>query len=100
MFGTAISAFIITLTAIMVLFLPGFSLSFVLFDRGKIDWLERGALSFALSISIVPLVAFYLTLIGFKINFALIFLIIFSICYLSTVLYVIRYYQRRSKHYR
>jgi len=36
--------------------------------KHTIDWIERIALSFALSIAIVPLAVFYLNLIGLKIN--------------------------------
>ncbi|MBW3538350.1 DUF1616 domain-containing protein [Candidatus Parcubacteria bacterium] len=54
--------------AVYVLFLPGLVLSFLFFRRGTIDLIERLALSFALSIAVVPLVAFYLSLIGIKIS--------------------------------
>lgn len=69
--------------SIYVLFLPGFILSYVFFpktkefdsknkdnerEKGAVDWIERIALSFALSIAIVPLAVFYLNLIGVKIN--------------------------------
>lgn len=57
--------------SVFVLFLPGFVWSFVFFNnRGekKIDWVERIALSFALSIAVVPLAVFYLNLIGMKIS--------------------------------
>ena len=36
--------------------------------KGEIDWIERIALSFALSIAVVPLVVFYLNLVGVRIN--------------------------------
>jgi len=51
-----------------VLFLPGYVISFLFFKKNKIDIIERIALSFALSIAIVPLLIFYLNLIGMKIN--------------------------------
>jgi len=41
-----------------VLFLPGFILTYVFFK--ELDIIERIALSFALSIAIVPLIVFYL----------------------------------------
>ena len=56
----------ITLGTPYVLFLPGYIISFIFFK--KIDIIERIALSFALSIAIVPLIIFYLNLIGMKIN--------------------------------
>lgn len=54
--------------SIYVLFLPGFIISFIFFKNKAIDWIERIALSFALSIAVVPLAVFYLNLIGVKIN--------------------------------
>jgi len=51
-----------------VLFLPGLVLTFAFFKGKEIDILERIALSFALSIAVVPLLVFYLNLIGMKIN--------------------------------
>lgn len=57
-----------------ILFLPGYIISFILYPDIKninnkgIDYLERIVLSFALSISIIPLVVFYLHLIGMKIT--------------------------------
>lgn len=60
--------------SVFVLFLPGFVWSFVFFpskpsyEENGIDFIERIALSFALSIAIVPLVVFYLNLIGLKIG--------------------------------
>ncbi len=46
-------------------------------------WIERIALSFALSIAIVPLVVFYLNLIGLKINLLNSFLTIIGIIVVS-----------------
>ncbi len=58
----------ITLGTPYVLFLPGYIISFIFFKKNKIDIIERIALSFALSIAIVPLIIFYLNLLGMKIN--------------------------------
>ena len=86
--------------SVYVLFLPGFIISFIFFsktspfedsekEKGSIDWIERIALSFALSIAIVPLVVFYLNLIGVKINLLSSFLTIFGIIILSSgILYL------------
>jgi uncharacterized membrane protein len=57
------------LEALYILFLPGLAASFLFFARGAIDIIERVALSFALSVAVVPLLAFYLNLIGVKIRF-------------------------------
>lgn len=51
-----------------VLFLPGLLISFIFFRDQTVDWIERLALSFALSLSIVPLVAFYISFAGVKIS--------------------------------
>ena len=56
--------------SIFVLFLPGLVWTFVFFDREEIDVIERVALSFGLSIALVPLVVFYLNYgLGMKISF-------------------------------
>jgi hypothetical protein len=83
--------------SIYVLFLPGFILTFIFFpktrpfednekEKGSIDWIERIALSFALSIAIVPLAVFYLNLIGLKINLLNSFLTILGIIIISSVI--------------
>jgi uncharacterized membrane protein len=72
-----LESFRIVFGSIYVLFLPGFVMSFIFFSKTKefeskneegIDWIERIALSFALSIAIVPLAVFYLNLVGVRIN--------------------------------
>jgi len=45
--------------SIFILFVPGFAWSYVFFQRGKIDAVERLALSFGLSIALVPLTVFW-----------------------------------------
>ena len=47
-------------SAIFLLFLPGFVWSFVFFTKRETDWIERIAISFGLSIAIVPLTLFWL----------------------------------------
>lgn len=44
---------------LFVLFVPGFAWSFIFFPKRKIDWIERIALSFGLSIALVPLSVFW-----------------------------------------
>lgn len=46
--------------SLFALFLPGFAWSYVFFARKNIDWIERVALSFGLSIALVPLCVFWL----------------------------------------
>lgn len=64
-------AFRITLGITTILILPGYALTYCFFPTQKqegIDWLERSALSIALSIAVVPLLLFYLNLIGVPIT--------------------------------
>lgn len=86
-FFIGLNAFMIVFGSVYVLFLPGFIISFVFFDKDKIDFLERIALSFALSIAVVPLFVFYLNLIGVKINKLNVSLVILGIIIISYVLY-------------
>ena len=62
-----------------MLFLPGFILSYIFLSKtknpkekskkkGTLTWLERIALSIGISILLVPVVVFYLGLIGVEIN--------------------------------
>jgi uncharacterized membrane protein len=70
-----IEAFRVVFGSVYVLFLPGFLLTWIVFPKHNvIDWLERIALSFALSIAVVPLIVFYLSLIGLKISALMSFL--------------------------
>jgi len=48
------------LGSIFVLFIPGFTWTFAFFSKDEIDIIERIALSFGLSIALVPLTVFYL----------------------------------------
>ena len=60
----------IVLGSLFVLFIPGFVWTFVFFKKDEIDVIERIALSFGLSIALVPLLIFYLNyLLGIKITF-------------------------------
>lgn len=89
--------------SIYVLFLPGFIISYIFFPKTRefesgedkknkktdaVDWIERIALSFALSIAIVPLVVFYLNLIGLKINLLNSFLTILGIIIISSLILI------------
>lgn len=49
---------------ILVLFLPGYAWSLVIFDKKEIDLIERIALSFGISIAIVPTTIFFLNKYG------------------------------------
>ena len=45
---------------LFVLFVPGLAWSYLFFQKKNIDWIERFALSFGLSIALVPLSVFWL----------------------------------------
>ena len=91
---TIISSFRIVFGSIFVLFLPGFIISFIFFPANKIEAVERLALSFALSIAIVPLVIFYLNLLGVKINLISSSIIIAGIIIISSAIL----YMKGKKH--
>jgi uncharacterized membrane protein len=80
--------FLFVCTAVVyVFFLPGFFISLIFFGTKKMDIIERIALAFVLSISIVPLIVFYANLLGFKITPSLIIIIIFNISNFSFLIY-------------
>lgn len=116
-----LESFRIVFGSVFVLFLPGFILSYVFFPFSKefdeedneeesedekrkegdekgsgIDWLERTALSFALSIAVVPLIVFYLNLAGIRINLLNVFLEIIGIIIVSLV--ILYYRLKRLKN--
>ena len=93
---SALESFRIIFGSVFVLFLPGFLLTYAFFPIKKedqIDWLERIALSFALSIAVVPLVVFYLNLVGLKISTLNTFLVVLGIIIVSGI---IAFYRNKS----
>jgi uncharacterized membrane protein len=93
------NSFRIVFGTVYVLFLPGFIISFIFFPETKpydnktknsVDVIERIALSFALSIAVVPLAVFYLNLIGLKINLFNSFFTILAIILVSVIVLIIR----------
>ena len=77
---------------IFVLFLPGFVMSFVFFDNKKIDIIERIALSFALSIAVIPLAVFYANIIGLKLDLPTVSYIILQVIVLALIVLLIKKY--------
>lgn len=57
---SALEGIRLSLGALFISLLPGLAWSFVLFRRRSIDWLERTAISFGLSIALVPATVFWL----------------------------------------
>src|SRR6266487_2313288 len=72
--------------ALFVLFLPGFVLSFVFFRPKEIEIIGRFALSFALSMAIVPLTVFYITRLSVKLTAGAINLEILAIILVSAII--------------
>lgn len=77
------------LLKIAYLFLPGYLLSLIFFDIKKVEIsiIERISLSFGLVIVFIPLIVFYLTLIGIKISILNFVFIIFIIDLLLFIVY-------------
>lgn len=77
--------------SIFVLFIPGLVWSFVFFGKKEIDWIERVALSFGLSIALVPLTVFYLNyLFSVPINLVNASLTIVGICAVGGIIYKLK----------
>ena len=76
--------------SLLVLFIPGLLITEILFPKQYL--IERVALSFALSISLIPLFFYYLNLMGIRINLlnSLFFLLL-----LMAVLVVALYLKKR-----
>jgi uncharacterized membrane protein len=83
--------------AVYVLFLPGLAWSYAFFPRGRIDLIERTALSFALSIAIVPLVTFYLNLAGIKIALLPVLLEVAGVIVVGLAIFGYQTWRRRGK---
>lgn len=101
-----LSSFRIVFGSVYVLFLPGFVISYIFFgktkefdsndeDSGSVDLVERTALSFALSIAIVPLAVFYLNLMGLRINLLNSVLTVLGVIIISLG---IIYWKKKSQH--
>ena len=69
--------------SVYVLFLPGLVLTYAFFREREVDIIERITLSFALSISIIPILIFYLNLIGMRINLVNVSLVVVVIIGIS-----------------
>jgi uncharacterized membrane protein len=78
----------IIFVSLFVLFQPGFAWSFVYFAKEEIDWIERIALSFGLSIAFVPLAVFWLHyFLGVKINLLNVSIVILTLTGAAIVAY-------------
>jgi uncharacterized membrane protein len=84
--------------AVYVLFIPGLLLSFLFFRPKQIDIIERIALSFALSIAVVPLLVFYTNLIGVKITQLSVALQILALICILWIALGIKYMIMKERH--
>ncbi len=79
---------------LMVLFIPGYTLVAALFpDKEGIDWIERIALSFGLSITVVPLIPLVLNFTPFGIRLVP---IVLSSLVFSVGFGLVAYFRRRQ----
>jgi len=79
-----------------MLFLPGFVLTWIFWDKGEISHLERFMLSLVFSIAIVPLFVFLLNKIGILITTLNIFIIVSGI--IITEGLILLFQNKRLKH--
>ena len=56
------------ITMPFVLFIPGYIITYIFFAKKSIDMIERGVLSFIFSVAIIPLVIFYVNMMGIRIT--------------------------------
>jgi len=89
--SSLLDSFRIVFGSVYVLFLPGYFLTYLFFPKNlneneRIDAIERIALSFALSIAVVPLIVFYLNLLGMKISVVNVFITILAIIIITLLL--------------
>ncbi len=80
----------IFLLSIFILFMPGYCLVKNIFKENEIDIIEAFALSFVLSISIVPILTFCINLLGVPVNTLTIYCISATIIILSFIIYSMR----------
>ena len=81
----------IPIGSIFVLFLPGYAWSFVFFKKGEIELIERTALSFGLSIALVPLIVFWLNwLLKIRINMVTVTAVILGLIGCALIIMLIR----------
>jgi len=71
---------------ISLLFLPWRWITNVFFSKKEIDWIERFALSFALSISVIPLIVFYTNLAGVPISERLVLSVVLAVVICSILI--------------
>lgn len=97
---TAVEVLRLIFGGLFVLFIPGLAWSYVFFLRKNIDWIERIALSFGLSIALVPLSVFWLNwLFDMKITLLSTSLTVCGLVVIAAVLILARKYGWGNRTY-
>ncbi len=73
-----------------ILFLPGLVICYAIFPQKEIEIIQRIGLGFAFSITVVPLVMFYLNLIGVRISLLNLILEVIGIILISCLFWYLR----------
>ena len=89
-FIIGIDSFRIVFGTVYILFLPGFVISIAFFNKKEMGLIERIALSFALSIAIVPLIVFYLNFAGMRIDALSVSLTVLGIIIAGGIIYAFK----------
>lgn len=84
-----VKAINITFGSIFVLFLPWYFLTANFFKNKKLDTIEKFALSFLLSISIIPLLMIHINSLNISINQISLYLVALSIILANIIYYYI-----------
>lgn len=92
-----LSAVSMIIGAAIVLFWPGFVVSFVIFRPKTIDTVERFTFSLVLSIAIVPLLTFVLNVLGIRITEPVILLEVAAITLVAGVAVGVQHVNRSAK---
>jgi uncharacterized membrane protein len=83
------------LNYLLLIYLPGFFLSYLFFSHNKIDYIERSILAIALSICSTPIIIFYTNLLGAPINKETVITEVISIFSLTIIIIIIKVLLKR-----
>jgi uncharacterized membrane protein len=80
-----------SIIGIYIFFLPGFFLSCLFYRWGKIDLIERGILSIALSLIGVTLIVSYSNLLGLPVNAISIMIQVTVLLFIEALIFLLQY---------
>lgn len=98
-----LQAFRLVFGIVFLLFVPGFFVTEFAFPREsheeqrQLDWIERITLSFALSISVVPLIVFFLNKAGIAITALNIFLEVAGLVFVLGIIIAFQRFWRKKR---